>query len=208
MLPTAKVVQQSGLVGMAQLLGGADKIHINQRMMMLEALSCGMFEQKNKFDIKIGDKEGATVMVANEVSKAVDAPLLRAAEPLGLCVLRAGLRPEQRHPDDGAAGLQVRRLLRRHVPLQLAQALHGRRLLHVPRDVRRGGHAARRHGHGRAGRRAPERQAPRGHPPADAVLHAAHGRLHADARRLPGAGRDALRADHGPTLFGGCSELC
>ena len=37
MLPTAKVVQQSGLVGMAQLLGGADKIHINQRVMMLEA---------------------------------------------------------------------------------------------------------------------------------------------------------------------------
>ena len=79
---------------------------------------------------------------------------------------------------------------------QLAEALPWR-LLHVPRHVRRGGHAARRHGHGRAGRRAPERQAPRGHPPADAVLHAAHGRLHADRRRLPGAGRDALRADHG-----------
>jgi len=69
MLPTAKVVQQSGLVGMAQLLGGADKIHINQRVMMLEALSGGCFEQSNKFDIRIGDKEGATVMVANEVSK-------------------------------------------------------------------------------------------------------------------------------------------
>ena len=66
MLPTAKVVQQSGLVGMAQLLGGADKIHINQRVMMFEALSCGMFEQKNKYDIRIGDKEGATVMVATE----------------------------------------------------------------------------------------------------------------------------------------------
>ena len=51
MLPTTKVVQQSGLVGMAQLLGGADRIHINQRMMMFEALSCGMWEQKNKYDI-------------------------------------------------------------------------------------------------------------------------------------------------------------
>ena len=50
MLPTAKVVQQSGLVGMAQLLGGADRIHINQRLMMFEAVSCGMFEQKNKYD--------------------------------------------------------------------------------------------------------------------------------------------------------------
>ena len=69
MLPTAKVVQQSGLVGMAQLLGGADRIHINQRMMMFEALSCGMFEQKNKYDIRIGDKEGPTVMVATEESK-------------------------------------------------------------------------------------------------------------------------------------------
>merc|ERR1719355_468001 len=69
MLPTTKVVQQSGLVGMAQLLGGADKIHINQRMMMFEALSCGMFEQKNKYDIRIGDKEGPTVMVATEESK-------------------------------------------------------------------------------------------------------------------------------------------
>ena len=36
---------------------------------MFEAASCGMFEQKNKFDIKIGDKEGATVMVATEESK-------------------------------------------------------------------------------------------------------------------------------------------
>ena len=69
MLPTAKVVQQSGLVGMAQLLGGADRIHINQRMMMFEALSCGMWEQKNKYDIRIGDKEGPTVMVATEESK-------------------------------------------------------------------------------------------------------------------------------------------
>jgi len=69
MLPTTKVVQQSGLVGMAQLLGGADRIHINQRMMMFEALSCGMFEQKNKYDIRIGDKEGPTVMVATEESK-------------------------------------------------------------------------------------------------------------------------------------------
>ena len=69
MLPTAKVVQQSGRVGMAQLLGGADRIHINQRMMMFEALSCGMFEQKNKYDIRIGDEEGPTVMVATDESK-------------------------------------------------------------------------------------------------------------------------------------------
>ena len=131
-----------GLVGMAQFWA-ARSIHINQRMMMFEALSCGMFEQKNKYDIRIGDKEGPTVMVSEESKE----PWTRLCARRGSAFVYFAPAYDQNNVilADGAAGLQVRRLLRRHVPP--AQALHGRRLL-PRRHVRRGGHAARRHGHG------------------------------------------------------------
>ena len=64
--------QSLGLNGMAQLLGGADRIEINQKVMMLEAASCGCCEQQNRFEIKIGDKDGPVVMTGKEQSGGCD----------------------------------------------------------------------------------------------------------------------------------------
>ncbi|KAH8048552.1 hypothetical protein JL720_15825 [Aureococcus anophagefferens] len=48
--PPAGHGQSLGLNGMAQLLGGADRIEINQKVNRLEAASCGCYEQKNRFE--------------------------------------------------------------------------------------------------------------------------------------------------------------
>ncbi|KAH8052818.1 hypothetical protein JL722_9952 [Aureococcus anophagefferens] len=70
--PPAGHGQSLGLNGMAQLLGGADRIEINQKVNRLEAASCGCYEQKNRFEVKIGDKDGPVVMTGQEESEFCD----------------------------------------------------------------------------------------------------------------------------------------
>ena len=198
MLPTAKVVQQSGLVGMAQLLGGADRIHINQRMMMFEALSCGMFEQKNKYDIRIGDKEGPTVMVATEESKQLT--LLCCAPRHSAFVYFAPANDQNNvlltmeRPGCKCAAAST------SCASSASPSPHGRRLLHVPRNVYGGGHAARRHGHGQPGQGAPRDARPLAviRQPTQCA-HAAHGRPHAPAIDVfPAGARRPTPRSRGP----------
>ncbi|KAH8043732.1 hypothetical protein JL722_15043 [Aureococcus anophagefferens] len=82
--PPAGHGQSLGLNGMAQLLGGADRIEINQKVNRLEAASCGCYEQKNRFEVKIGDKDGPVVMTGQEESDAAAGgctPTLDISEP-------------------------------------------------------------------------------------------------------------------------------